>query len=33
VLKFLTGRRHEVRPLLWVVAGLVALRYALLKST
>lgn len=30
VLKFLTGRRHEVRPLLWVVAGLVALRYTLL---
>lgn len=30
VLKLLSGRRREVRPLLWVVAGLVALRYALL---
>jgi AGZA family xanthine/uracil permease-like MFS transporter len=32
VLKLLTGRRREVRPLLWVVAGLVALRYGLLAS-
>lgn len=30
VLKLLTGRRRQVRPLLWVVAALVALRYALL---
>lgn len=30
VLKLFTGRRQEVRPLLWVVAALVALRYGLL---